>query len=69
LVPRTFLELSLKVKGMFPEHSPYVIKMEPKNNMFLFGSQKNNLMGPFGNVRGTFCVTMKRNAILLLKLL
>jgi len=23
---------------------------------FLFGSQKNNLMGPFGNVRGTFSV-------------
>jgi len=49
LVPRTFLELSLKVKGTFPDYSPYVIKMEPKNNlhgtflfhgMFLFGSPK-----------------------------
>jgi len=27
--------------------------------MFLFGSQKTNLMGPFGNVRGTFCVCWK----------
>jgi len=29
-----FFELSsVKVKGMFPEHSPYVIKMEIKNNL------------------------------------
>jgi len=33
LVFDSFLELSLKVKGTFPEHSPYVIKMEPKNNL------------------------------------
>jgi len=25
-----------------------------------FGSQKNNLMGPFGNVSGTFCVCCDR---------
>jgi len=28
-----FPELSLKIRETIPEHSPYFIKMEPKNNL------------------------------------
>jgi len=53
-VPRTFLELFLKVKGTFPEHSPKkwnlkITYMEHSYNVLVW-FPKNNLMGPFGNV-------------------
>jgi len=54
VVPRTFLELFLMVRGTFLECSPYIIKMEPKitymehfYNILVWLPKKKKLMRPF----------------------